>query len=198
MCDRANTWVFCRDLHLTLRLSRLLQKDLFKGKWSLGKSCFKQNYCSAYHTRFAVFFPLPSCCVSLVSFLNFSQPGCLGYVGYKFYSSWLRLCFLGRIKKRSCDLTSHILWILHHQKKPGRSEKGSLTTTTACPRAPRNDKKEKQHKLRINMRNVYIWIWNTWSEFTLGFKTKADDFFKYLENNRRKQDIRTKTGQVRV
>ena len=106
MCDRANTWVFCRDLHLTLRLSRLLQKDLFKGKWSLGKSCFKQNYCSAYHTRFAVFFPLPSCCVSLVSFLNVSQPGFLGSVVYKFHSSWLRLCFLGRIKKT--ELWSHI------------------------------------------------------------------------------------------
>ena len=197
MCDWANTWVFCRDLHLTLRLSRLLQKDLFKGKWSLGKSCFKQNYCSAYHTRFAVFFLLPSCCVSLVSFLNVSQPGCLGSV-YKFHSSWLRLCFLGRIKKT--ELWSHISHPMDSslQKKPGRSEKGSLTTTTACPRAPCSDKKEKQHKLRINMRNVYIWIWNTWSEFTLGFKTKADDFFNYLENNRRKQDIRTKTGQVRV
>ena len=28
------------------------------------KSCFKQNYCHACHTRFAVFFPLPSRCVS--------------------------------------------------------------------------------------------------------------------------------------
>ena len=30
--------------------------------------------------------------------------------------------------------------------------------TTACPRAPRNDKKEKQRKLRMNIRNVYIWV----------------------------------------
>ena len=44
--------------------SGLLQKDLFKGKWILAKSYFKQNYCHACHTRFAVFFPLPSCCVS--------------------------------------------------------------------------------------------------------------------------------------
>ena len=44
--------------------SDLLRKDLFKGKWSLAKSYFKQNYCHACHTRFAVFFPLPSCCVS--------------------------------------------------------------------------------------------------------------------------------------
>ena len=180
MCDRANTWVFCFDLHLTLRLSRLLQQDLFKGKWSLGKSCFKQNYCSAYHTRFAVFFLLPSCCVSLVSFLNVSQPGCLGSVVYKFHSSWL------------------ILWILHYKKKNPEDPKKDHLQRQRHARAPRNDKKEKQHKLRMNMRNVYIWIWNTWSEFTLGFKTKADDFFNYLENNRRKQDIRTKTGQVRV
>ena len=35
VCDkreRAITCVFCRDLHLTLMFSGLLQKDLFKGK----------------------------------------------------------------------------------------------------------------------------------------------------------------------
>ena len=41
-----------------------LQKDLFKGEWSLAKGYFKQNYCHACYTRFAVFFPPPSCCVS--------------------------------------------------------------------------------------------------------------------------------------
>ena len=45
-------------------LGGLLQKDLFKGKWSLSKRYFKQNHCHSCHTRFAVFFPLPSCCVS--------------------------------------------------------------------------------------------------------------------------------------
>ena len=44
---------------LTQTFSGLLQKDLFKEKLSLGKSCFKQNYCHAFHTRFAFF----SCCV---------------------------------------------------------------------------------------------------------------------------------------
>ena len=29
-CDRAITYVFCRDLHLTLMFSVFLQKDLFK------------------------------------------------------------------------------------------------------------------------------------------------------------------------
>ena len=30
--DRAITYVFCCDLHLTFMFSGLLQKDLFKGK----------------------------------------------------------------------------------------------------------------------------------------------------------------------
>ena len=67
MCDKrdkAISYVFCRDLHLTSMFSGLLQKDLFKGRWILAKSYFKQNYCHACHTRFAVFFPLPSFCVS--------------------------------------------------------------------------------------------------------------------------------------
>ena len=42
----------------------LLQKDLFKGGWSSADKFFKQNYCHACHTRFAVFLPLPSCCIS--------------------------------------------------------------------------------------------------------------------------------------
>ena len=44
--------------------SGLLQSDLFKGRCSLEKRFFKQNYCHACHTGFAVVFPLPSCCVS--------------------------------------------------------------------------------------------------------------------------------------
>ena len=51
-------------LQLTLMFSGLLQKDLFKGNWSLARSYFRQNYCHTCHTRFAVFFSLPSCCVS--------------------------------------------------------------------------------------------------------------------------------------
>ena len=67
MCDKrdkAISYVFCRDLHLTSMFSGLLQKGLFKGKWILAKRYFKQNYCRSCHTRFALFFPLPSCCVS--------------------------------------------------------------------------------------------------------------------------------------
>ena len=43
----------------------LLQQDLsVKGGWRSAKTFFKRNYCHACHTKFAVFFPLPSCCVS--------------------------------------------------------------------------------------------------------------------------------------
>ena len=49
---------------LSINVFWFLQKDLFKGKWWLAKSYFKQICCHSCHTRFAVFFPLPSCCVS--------------------------------------------------------------------------------------------------------------------------------------
>ena len=43
----------------------VLQKDLsIKGGRRSAKTFFKQNYCHACHTKFAVFFPLPSCSVS--------------------------------------------------------------------------------------------------------------------------------------
>ena len=42
--DRAINRVFCRELYLALMFPGRLQKDLFKGKWSLAKSYFKQDY----------------------------------------------------------------------------------------------------------------------------------------------------------
>ena len=57
------TYAFCRDIHLTLKFTSLYRNIPFKGEWSLAKSWFKQNYCHACYTRFAVFFPLPSGCV---------------------------------------------------------------------------------------------------------------------------------------
>ena len=78
--DRAITCVLCHDLHLTPMFSGPLQKDLFEGKWSLAKSCFKQNYCHACHTRFAVFFPFPSCCISLLVPDGCHSQGCHGYL----------------------------------------------------------------------------------------------------------------------
>ena len=67
MCDkhdRAITCVFCRDLYLKLTISGLLKNGVFKGRGKLTERFFKQNYCHACHTRFAVFFPLPSCCAN--------------------------------------------------------------------------------------------------------------------------------------
>ena len=58
-------------LWFTLMFSGLLQKDLFKGGWSLAKNFFKPNYCHACHTRFSIFFPLPPCCVSSLLLLVF-------------------------------------------------------------------------------------------------------------------------------
>ena len=50
---------------IMLMFSGLLQKDLFKGKCSLARSYFKQNYCHACRTSFAIFFPFPFCRISL-------------------------------------------------------------------------------------------------------------------------------------
>ena len=58
-------------LWFTLLFSGLLQKDLFKGRWSLAKNFFKPNYRHACYTRFAVSFPLLPCCVSSLSLLVF-------------------------------------------------------------------------------------------------------------------------------
>ena len=66
--------LFRRDIHWTLMLSGLYQKDLSKEKRSLAKAYFKQTYCHVCHTRFAVFSPLPSCSVS--SQIFFPLPSC--------------------------------------------------------------------------------------------------------------------------
>ena len=71
---RQNAWVWqtwrgyylrvLLRIHLTFMFLALLQRDLFKGMWSLANAKQKQNYSHACRTRFAVVFPLPSCCVS--------------------------------------------------------------------------------------------------------------------------------------
>ena len=75
---RQNAWVWqtwrgyylrvLSGIHLTLLFLALLQKDLFKGMWSLAEGFFNENYCHACHTRFSAVFPLPSCCVSSLFF----------------------------------------------------------------------------------------------------------------------------------
>ena len=57
------TWQVKFLLFLWWSSLKLMFSDLFKKGRSSAKTFFKQNYCHACHTRFAVFFPLPSCCV---------------------------------------------------------------------------------------------------------------------------------------
>ena len=59
------------------------------------------------------------------------------------------------------DLWSQIIRILHYQKN-GRSEKGSFTMTTACPRTPRGKKINKlifTAKTRRKRNMSYEWIY---------------------------------------
>ena len=66
------------------------------------------------------------------------------------------------------DLWSQIIRILHYQKN-GRSEKGSwqrnvlvLLVEKKKQTDPHDeDKKKKQHELGMNIRNVFISVWNT-------------------------------------
>ena len=55
-CGRPITYVFLWWSSLKLTFSGLVQNDLFKGGWSSAEKFFKQNYCHACHTRFAVSF----------------------------------------------------------------------------------------------------------------------------------------------
>ena len=63
---------------LSLSLLNILCFPVFYKKISLNESevwrkdISKQNYCHACHTRFAIFLPLPSCCVS--SLLSRARP----------------------------------------------------------------------------------------------------------------------------
>ena len=61
--DRAITCVFCRDLHLTFMCSGLLQKGLWKGRWSLAEIFWNIVVPTFVTQSFAVFSPLPSCCL---------------------------------------------------------------------------------------------------------------------------------------
>ena len=79
---------------------------------------------------------------------------------------WVR--FFGRIQKRICDLRSYGFFTIKKTEDPKKDH----LPLTACPRAPRGEKKQqndphgenkkkKQHKLLMNIRNVYISDCNT-------------------------------------
>ena len=79
--------------YLNINIFLSLQKDPFKGKWSLVKSYFFQNYCHAWHTRLAVFVPFPSCCVSSLPSTNTRGLCELGplpsrFVSVEWYLNW--------------------------------------------------------------------------------------------------------------
>ena len=84
--------------------SGLSQKDLSKEKWGLAKSYFKLNYCHDCHTRLAVFFSLPSCCVS--SLMTKWQQGALGDFGPSGYvfKRELNLTIPDQLKQHIKDL----------------------------------------------------------------------------------------------
>ena len=93
----------------------LLQKDLFKGGWSSADKFFKQNYCHACHTRFAVFLPLPSCCVSSL-IITWRGGGLSGQIhSDKNFLCWLKeLDQLNRIwpSFSACSRCCHISLLL--------------------------------------------------------------------------------------
>ena len=100
----------------------------------------------------------------------------------------LRLRFFGRIQKRICELRSYEFFTAKENgsSQSGKFRRRSFTMTTASPRALRDEKnrgkkqqtdprgeekKEKQHKLRMNIQNLYISVWSTnvsRIEYTLG------------------------------
>ena len=93
----------------------LLQKDLFKGGWSSADKFFKQNYCHTCHTRFAVFLPLPSCCVSSL-IITWRGGGLSGQIhSDKNFLCWLKeLDQLNRIwpSFSACSRCCHISLLL--------------------------------------------------------------------------------------
>ena len=63
--DRVITYVFCRYLLLNILCFLVFYKKISLNESEVWrKDISKQNYCHACHTRFAVFLPPPSCCVS--------------------------------------------------------------------------------------------------------------------------------------
>ena len=80
-----NYWPFVRQTWHCYYL-RVLSWCYLKGKWSLPKSYFFQNYCHAWHTRLAVFVPFPSCCVSSLPSTNTRGLCELGPVSSRFVS----------------------------------------------------------------------------------------------------------------
>ena len=104
LCVTNVTGLFLAWSSLKLMFSGLLQKELFKGGCRSAEMFFQQNYCHACHTRFAVFFPLPSCCVSSL----ISLEDCLTERIMVFLSYWL--LYLWNIEQKNCIYNTNKIW----------------------------------------------------------------------------------------
>ena len=104
---------------LTLMFFALLQKDLFKGMWSLAEGFFKQNFCHACHTRFAVVFPLLSCCVSLLFLSAVTEQSWETLTASRRRGRWERR----EGKKKETHLPAHALPLFYILKISGKLKK---------------------------------------------------------------------------
>ena len=70
-CDRTITYVFCCGIHSKLLCSGIYKKICLKegGVWQKVFPYKMRRTCHACHTRFAIFSPLPSCCVHVNSLM---------------------------------------------------------------------------------------------------------------------------------
>ena len=149
--------------------SGLVQKDLFKGKWSLAKSYFKQNYGHACHTRFAVVFPLPSCCVSSLMIVQ----GSSAYMGYIFHLFSLQVYQREKIHESSSlhalaplfflarkEMSAYTLWV---------EVNWGLCTATPSP--------QEKNRKRFLFPHFFL---REWGGYTVARKTASFFFFTII------------------
>ena len=140
------------------------------------------------------------------------QIGCLAFFGENPKTDlWSQIMRILHYQKTEDPKKDHLLWqqhvlVLLVRKKKQKKKQQKQTDPHG------EDKKKKQHKLGMNIRNVYISVWNTnvsRTEYTplrivklLEFKIEADELFFFFtwKINRRKQTLHyvQKTWEVRV
>ena len=122
----ANTWTTTRSLHSSFKragadLGTIMTSGFLYSRYFNGGARLAQWWDRA---------------LALHHYGPGSDPGVDAISGLSF---WVRV-FLGE-SKNGFVTTDHTDSLL--PKKPGRSEKGSFTMTTACPRAPRGKNKQQ-------------------------------------------------------
>ena len=149
---RVLSWYIILNINISIYFisTGLSQKDLFKKGWSWAEAYLKENYCHACHTRFAVFFPLPFCCVSSVikhGRHTRTQKQKLSQVTTRSQNkpgAWTRTHVIGRkeIPKRSSRVKEHF---------HSRAIFKSLTKTNATHERPRV-------KLDFHCCVIFMWV----------------------------------------